>query len=410
MHPFNYHTVIQQKLDTLKLSGGYRQFLETERLAETYPSFLYRNEKGVLSAAVNWCSNDYLSMGLHPEVIEAQCSVTADSGVGSGGTRNISGTTIHHVELEKTLAALHQKEAALLFNGAYLANVTVLSTLGKIFPELVFFSDEENHASIIEGIRGSGGKKEIFNHNDLSHLEALLSSYNSSVPKIIVFESVYSISGDVAPVEEIVALAKRFNALTYIDEVHAVGMYGQGGAGIASAAGVQNKIDIINGTLAKGFGVMGGYIAADVLMTDAIRSFGSGFIFTTSLAPGICAAAQKSIELLKDADELREMFSDTVIDIRRALEDRGIPFHKNQSHITRIVIGDENVCKSVAKDLLESYGIYIQPVFYPTVPKGMASLRITSGVRYTKEHIDQLANALESVLVGHGLLHTISIL
>jgi 5-aminolevulinate synthase len=279
-----------------------------------------------------------------------------------------------------------------------------LSTLGKIFPDLVFFSDAENHASIIEGIRGSGCKKEIFNHNDLSHLEQLLSSYNSSTSKIIVFESIYSISGDVAPIAEIVDLAKKYNALTYIDEVHAVGMYGPGGAGVAAFAGVSDKIDIINGTLAKGFGVMGGYIAADALLTDAIRSFGSGFIFTTSLAPGICAAAQKSIELLKDADELRGIFSDTVIDIRKSLEDRGISFHKNDSHITRIIIGDENLCKSVTKDLLESHGIYIQPVFYPTVSKGKASLRITAGVKYTKEHVQELGKALEAVLGVHGLL------
>jgi 5-aminolevulinate synthase len=405
--PTNYHNIIQQKIDALKLSGGYRHFLETERLADAYPSFLYRNERGDISAAVNWCSNDYLSMGLHPEVIEVQCKVVNDSGVGSGGTRNISGTTIYHVELERTLADLHNKEAALLFNGAYLANLTVLSTLGKIFPDMVFFSDEHNHASIIEGIRASGCKKEIFRHNDLDHLDQLLSSKNISTPKIIVFESVYSISGDVAPVAKMVELAKKYNALSYIDEVHAVGMYGPKGAGVASAEGVQDDINIINGTLAKGFGVMGGYIAASSILTDAIRSFGSGFIFTTSLTPGICAAAQKSIELLMEADDLRKSFFNTVAAVRLALMNKGIPFHPNESHITRIVIGDEHLCKSVAAELLDHYGIYLQPVFYPTVSKGFASLRITSGVRYTKEQIEQLGNALEAVLDKYGLLNPV---
>ncbi|MBU3714922.1 MAG: 5-aminolevulinate synthase, partial [Ferruginibacter sp.] len=346
-----------------------------------------------------------LSMGLHPEVIETQCSVTADSGVGSGGTRNISGTTIYHVGLEKTLADLHNKEAALLFTGAYLANITVLSTLGKIFPDIVFFSDEQNHASIIEGIRTSGCRKEIFRHNDLTHLKELLSLYGADIPKIIVFESLYSISGDLSPVAEIVELAKINNALTYIDEVHAVGLYGPGGAGIAAAEGVSDYIDIINGTLAKGFGVMGGYIAANRLITDAIRSFGSGFIFTTSLTPGICAAAQKSIELLKKADEIRKQFAETVMDIRTALGQRNIPYHHNQSHITRIIIGDEQICKSIAKELLIDHGVYLQPIFYPTVGMGSASLRITSGVRYTKQHINQLADALELVLEKYGIMN-----
>lgn len=291
----NYSILFQQKINHLKQQGAYRQFVEVNKSAQHFPSFYYRNYQHILRSAINWCSNDYLCMSIHEEVIAKLSFVAHRSGGGSGGTRNISGTTNHHYELEKTLANWHQKEAALVFNGAYQANVSTLQTLGKHINNLVFISDEYNHASIIQGIKTAGNERKIFKHNNVNHLEEILTNIPLHQPKIIVFESVYSMAGTIANAKEIIALAKQYNALTYIDEVHAVGLYGATGAGILEQENLQTEIDIVNGTLSKSIGVFGGYIAASNTIIDFIRSYSSGFIFTTSLPPAICAAANKSI-------------------------------------------------------------------------------------------------------------------
>jgi 5-aminolevulinate synthase len=394
----DYLKILSDKLDALKESGSYRYFLDVNKSAQHFPRFHYENEMGEKKTAVNWCSNDYMCMSVQEEVIGKLNFVSHRSGAGSGGTRNISGTTIYHKQLEQTLAALHKKEAALLFSGAYLANTTTLNTLGKLFKDVVFISDEENHASLIEGIKGCHAEKHIFRHNDVQHLEEILKNIAPERPKIIVFESVYSISGTISPVEEIVLLAKKYNCLTYIDEVHAVGLYGTDGGGVTSQLQLQKGIDIINGTLAKGFGVIGGYIAADKTIVDAIRSFGSGFIFTTSLPPAICAAAAKSIELLRANDEWRSHFHFNIQLLRKHLKRNEVLFNDNVSHITTITIGDATTCKKVADTLLREYGLYLQPVNYPTVKKGEACLRITTTLKHSEEEMIYLAQSLYKVL------------
>ncbi len=393
----DYNDILIQQISALKKSGNYRYFLDVNKSAQHFPRFYYEDEAGDKHMAVNWCSNDYLCMSIHEEVIGKLSFVTHRSGSGSGGTRNISGTTVYHRELETTLAALHQKESALLFGGAYLANLTTLGTLGKLFPGMIFISDEENHASIIEGMKVARCSKEIFRHNDVVHLEKILAALPLDIPKIIVFESVYSISGTIAPIEEIILIAKKYNCLTYVDEVHAVGLYGKNGGGIAAEKNLQQGIDIINGTLAKGFGVIGGYIAAGKPITDAIRSFGSGFIFTTSLPPAICAAATKSISILKNDHSIREKFHANVKLFRQILKEQGVVFNKNNSHITQIPIGDGTRCKFIADKLLIEFGNYLQPVNYPTVKKGEACLRITVTSKHTRADMLHLAKSLKQV-------------
>jgi 5-aminolevulinate synthase len=401
----NYNDILQQKITSLKESGGYRYFLDVNKSAQHFPRFYYEDETGEKKMAVNWCSNDYMCMSVHEEVIGKLNFVSHRSGAGSGGTRNISGTTIYHKELEKKISALHKKEAALLFSGAYLANTTALNTLGKLFKEVVFISDEENHASLIEGMKGCHAEKFIFRHNDTNHLEEILQSIAADRPKVIVFESVYSISGTIAPVEEIILLAKKYNCLTYIDEVHAVGLYGEDGGGITSQLNLQSGIDIINGTLAKGFGVVGGYIAASKNIVDAIRSFGSGFIFTTSLPPAICAAATKSIELLSGNNGWRNEFHANIKLLRSKLKQQGIFFNDNNSHITSITIGDESTCKKMADTLLREFGLYLQPVNFPTVKKAEACLRITVTLKHKEAEMTYLAESLQKVFfsVKHPL-------
>ena len=394
----DYQSFLNQRLQGLKESGAYRYFLEVNKSAQHFPNFYYTDEQGKQHAAVNWCSNDYLSMSTHEEVITKLGFVTHRSGTGSGGTRNISGTTNHHKELERTLAAWHKKEAALLFNGAYQANVTTLQTLGKNIPGLVFFSDERNHASIIEGIRGCKNEKKIFRHNDIEHLEELLQSTPSDKPKLIVFESVYSMSGTISPVKAIARLAEKYNALTYVDEVHGVGLYGETGGGILEEEGQQQAIDIINGTLSKAVGVFGGYIAASATIIDFIRSFGSGFIFTTSLPPAICAAANKSIQFIQQNNELRKHFFENVNQLRTVFHNNGIDFRQNDSHITIIPIEDATRCRQNANQLLEKHGIYLQPINYPTVPVGEECLRIIITARHQPKHINHLAYSLKKIL------------
>jgi 5-aminolevulinate synthase len=393
----NYNNILQEKISSLKQSGQYRYFLDVNKSAQHFPKFYFENESCEKKSAVNWCSNDYMCMSVHEEVISKLCFVAHRSGSGSGGTRNISGTTNYHRELEYVLARLHQKEASLLFGGAYLANTTALSTLGKLFTNAVFISDEENHASIIEGIRASGCSKIIFQHNNVAHLQTILESIPETQPKIIVFESIYSISGSMAPIEEIILLAKKYNALTYIDEVHAVGMYGENGAGLCDQLGLQSGVDIVNGTLAKGFGVVGGYIAASKNMVDAIRSMGAGFIFTTSLPPAVCAAATKSIEILRDS-HYRKVFHNNVQLLRNKLDVMEIPYGKNPSHITPVHIGNAAICRSIADELLLTHGLYLQPVNFPTVKVGEECLRITVTSRHTEADMEQLAKALKLVM------------
>jgi 5-aminolevulinate synthase len=395
----NYADIFAHKLNELKDSGTYRYFLNVNKSAQHFPIFYFEDADGEKHRAINFCSNDYLAMSVHEEVISKLAYVSNRVGAGSGGTRNISGSTIYHRELENTIASLHQKSAALLFGSAYLANLTALSVIGKIMPDVVFISDEKNHASIIEGIKASGSEKKIFPHNNLEALEEILKQIPINKPKVIVFESVYSMSGSVAPIVDIVLLAKKYQALTYIDEVHAVGIYGDNGGGMTEQLGVQSGIDIVNGTLSKGFGVFGGYIAGDAILVDAIRSLGSGFIFTTSLPPAICAAAVKSIELLRNNKEIRTSYHQKVKELRKLLEVNKIPYVSNSTHITPIPIGNEVDCKAISDLLLYQHGIYIQPIVYPTVNKGESCLRITITNKHDLPEMEKLVDALRKVML-----------
>ncbi len=390
----DYNGILEQRIHNLKQDGSYRYFLDVQKSARHFPRFYFEDADGNKRSAINWCSNDYLCMSIHEEVINRLTRVAHQSGTGSGGTRNISGTTVYHRELEETLAALHQKEGALLFGGAYLANVTTLSTLAALIPGLVFISDERNHASIIEGIRNSRTEKIIFRHNDADHLEQILMKLPPEQPKLIVFESVYSMNGSIAPMTDIILLAKKYNALTYADEVHAVGLYGNDGGGISAALGVRQGIDIINGTLAKGFGMTGGYIAANRVIVDAVRSFGKGFIFTTSLPPAVCAAATAGIGIVRDNPALRTAFHKNVKRLREVLTCYGISWLYNDAHITPVRIGDAVLCQDVASRLLHESGIYVQPVNYPTVPKGEECLRIIVTPRHREADMIHLAKSL----------------
>jgi 5-aminolevulinate synthase len=401
----DYQKIFEQQLQQLKDNGSYRHFLEVNKSAQHFPNFYYQDQSGVQCSAVNWCSNDYLCMSTHEEVIGKLSHVTYKSGTGSGGTRNISGTTIYHRELEQVLAQWHKKEAALLFNGAYAANVTTLQTLGKNIPGLIFISDERNHASIIEGIRGCKNEKKIFRHNDTDHLKELLQSIPADRPKIIVFESVYSMSGSIAPVKEIAALAREFNALTYIDEVHGVGLYGETGAGILEREALQDEIDIVNGTLSKSIGVFGGYIAASAILVDFIRSHGSGFIFTTSLPPAVCSAATKSIKIIQQNSAGRKGFHDNVKQLRQALTENEVGFLNNPSHITIVPVKGAVHCRAIANELLDKQGVYLQPINFPTVPKGEECLRIIVTARHQPKHINHLAFSLSKIIHGNHQAH-----
>ena len=395
---FSYDSFLKNKLQQLKDSGSYRYFLEVNKSAQHFPHFHYSTDEDVQRSAVNWCSNDYLCMSTKEDVIAKLGFVTHRSGTGSSGTRNISGTTIYHRELESTLAQWHKKEAALLFNGAYTANVTALQTLARHIPGLVFISDERNHASIIEGMRGCKSEKKIFRHNDVAHLEEMLRSIPIDQPKLIVFESVYSISGTIAPIKRIIQLARQYNALTYADEVHAVGLYGETGAGIFEKENLQHEIDILNGTLSKAIGVFGGYIAASATIVDFIRSYGNGFIFTTSLPPAICSAANKSIQLIQQNHSWRNEFHQNVLLLRKVLKEYEIKFTPNDSHITSVPVGEAKRCRQVANELLNKQAVYLQPINYPTVPVGEECLRIIITARHQPRHINHLAYSLNKIL------------
>ena len=392
----DYAKVFQEQIDRLHAEGRYRVFADIKRRCGAYPQAEQFSGDTARPVTV-WCSNDYLGMSQNPTVRQAMHEAIDAVGAGSGGTRNISGTTHYHVELEAELADLHGKEAALLFTSAYVANDATLSTLVKLMPGAVIFSDEKNHASMIAGIRHGGGEKRIWRHNDPEHLEELLKEYPLSTPKIIAFESVYSMDGHIAPLAAICDLAEKYGALTYLDEVHAVGMYGPRGGGIAERDGVMDRIDIINGTLAKGFGVMGGYIAASRACCDAIRSYAPGFIFTTSVAPAIAAGALASIRHLKVSQIERARHQERARTLKAKLKARDLPVMDNPSHIVPVLVGDPVRCKAVTDTLLDFYGIYVQPINYPTVSRGTERIRLTPTPLHTDEHIDWLATSLSSL-------------
>ena len=393
----DYKKIFRESLDELKKDGNYRIFADLEKIAGNFPQALNYKDNSVSEVTV-WCSNDYLGMSQNDIVIESMIEAVKKVGAGSGGTRNISGTNHYHVLLERELCYLHQKEAALLFNSGYLANQATLSTLGKKLPDCVFFSDEKNHASMIQGMRNSGAKKIIFEHNNINDLENKL-KINKSKSKVIVFESVYSMDGNFSPIKEICDLAEKYNALTFLDEVHAVGIYGKRGAGVAEERGVMERIDVIQGTLAKAFGVIGGYITGNRELIDFIRSFASGFIFTTSLPPCIAAGAYSSIRHLKFSDQEREKMFFIVNKLKSFLKKNEIPFLDNGSHIVPVIIGDAKLCKKASNILLDNYKIYVQPINHPTVPKGTERLRITASPNHTERMVKDLANALKNVFL-----------
>ena len=392
----SYDHILAQAIGRLKAEGRYREFADICRIRGRFPRALYRGQGGEREVTV-WCSNDYLGMGQHPSVLAAMHEAIDEVGAGSGGTRNISGTTHYHVELEQELADLHGKDAALLFNSGYLANEATLSSLVRALPNCIVLSDELNHASMIEGIRHGGGEKYIWRHNDLSDLEAKLKTLAPDRPKLIAFESVYSMDGDIAPLAEICALAKRYGALTYLDEVHAVGMYGECGGGIAEREGLLDDIDIIEGTLAKAFGLMGGYIAANATIIDAIRSFAPGFIFTTSIAPAIASGATAAIRHLKASSLERQLQSKHAKLLTVSLRARGLPVTETESHIVPLIVGDPVKCKALTDRLLSDFSIYVQPINYPTVPKGTERLRLTPGPLHGELEISKLVAALDQL-------------
>ncbi|OJW50343.1 MAG: 5-aminolevulinic acid synthase [Alphaproteobacteria bacterium 41-28] len=392
----DYESFFKQKLQDIKIEGRYRIFADLERCAKDFPYAFYNNE-GNSRRVVVWCSNDYLAMGQHEKVLNAMTEATRRVGAGAGGTRNISGTSHYHVLLEREIADLHDKEAALIFSSGYVSNEASISTLASHLPECVVFSDAHNHASIIQGIRYSGAQKEIFRHNDSLHLRELLSRYPKERPKLIVFESVYSMDGDIAPIESFCDLAEEYNALTFIDEVHAVGMYGHKGGGIAQKEKQAHRLSIIEGTLGKAFGVVGGYIASTTDLVDFVRSFASGFIFTTSMPPGVAAAALASIQHLKVSQTERLQHQETVSKVKRRLIQAGIPFIPTPSHIIPILVRNARQCQLASERLLKEHNIYVQPINYPTVPRGTERLRITPSAVHTNQMIDELVDALKSV-------------
>lgn len=393
----SYESQLEQAISRLHDEGRYRTFIDIERENGEFPNAIWRHPDGSQHPVTVWCGNDYLGMGQHPIVLKAMHDALDSAGAGSGGTRNISGTTRFHNELESELADLHSKESALLFTSAYIANDATLSTLPKLFPGLIIYSDALNHASMIEGIRRNGGAKRIFRHNDVDHLRELMAADDQNAPKLIAFESIYSMDGDFSPIREICDLAEEFGALTYLDEVHAVGMYGARGAGIAERDGLMNRIDIINGTLAKAYGTMGGYIAASAKLCDAVRSYAPGFIFTTSLPPAIAAGAAASVSYLKTNDELRERHQTQAKILKLRLKGLGLPIIDHQSHIVPVIVGNPIHTKKLSDMLLIDFGIYVQPINFPTVPRGTERLRFTPSPVHGTREIDELVKAMDDL-------------
>ena len=392
-----YATRIDRALERLHEEGRYRTFIEIERKRGAFPYATWTHPDGTERPVTVWCGNDYLGMGQHPVVIDAMHRAIDAAGAGSGGTRNISGTTIYHRELEQELADLHRKQAALLFTSAYIANEATLSTLPKLFPGLVIVSDELNHASMINGIRNGRCEKHIFRHNDLAHLREILAGLDPDAPKVVAIESLYSMDGDFGPIAGVLDLCDEFGALSYVDEVHAVGMYGPRGGGIAERDGLMGRIDIINGTLAKAYGVMGGYIAASARMVDAIRSYAPGFIFTTSLPPAIAAGAAASVRHLKTDRALRDHHRTQARILKMRLKGLGLPIIDHGSHIVPVHVGNPVKCKMISDRLLEDHGIYVQPINFPTVPRGTERLRFTPSPVHTPDDMDHLVGAMDAL-------------
>jgi 5-aminolevulinate synthase len=391
----NYENFFSSALEMLHREGRYRVFADIERIVGRFPHAIWHSHGGKREI-IMWCSNDYLGMSQHPKVVGAMVETAARMGTGAGGTRNIGGTNHPLIELESELADLHRKEAALVFTSGYVSNQTGISTIARLMPDCFILSDSLNHNSMIEGIRQSGCKKVIFRHNDLAHLETLLKDAGER-PKFIIFESIYSMDADIAPIGEICELAAEYKALTYLDEVHAVGMYGRRGGGVAERDGVMSHVDIIEGTLAKAFGCLGGYIAACARICDAVRSYAPGFIFTTALPPAICAAACASIRHLKNSEWERERHQTSVARTKAVLTSAGLPVMPSTTHIVPIAVGDPEKCKAASELLLEQHGIYIQTINYPTVPKGTERLRITPSPYHDNSLIDMLAAAMVDV-------------
>ena len=391
----DYNNALNHALDSLHNEGRYRTFIDIERRKGQFPHATWTRPDGSQQDITVWCGNDYLGMGQHPVVLNAMHEALDATGAGSGGTRNISGTTVYHKRLEAELADLHDKEAALVFTSAYIANDATLSTLPRLFPGLIIYSDELNHASMIEGIRRNGGAKRVFKHNDLADLRAKLAADDPAAPKLIAFESVYSMDGDFGPIAGIVELAEEFGALTYLDEVHAVGMYGPRGGGVAQKLGLSDRIDIINGTLGKAYGVMGGYIAASAKMCDAVRSYAPGFIFTTSLPPVVAAGAAASVAHLKTDQALRDLHQERAAVLKLRLKGMGLPIIDHGSHIVPVIIGDTVHTKKISDMLLRDHGIYVQPINFPTVPRGTERLRFTPSPLHDPKMMDALVHAMD---------------
>ena len=397
MDRFDYPSALRSALDHVRQEGRYRVFADLKRHRGAFPLATWTRPDGQEREVAVWCSNDYLGQGQNPVVTGAMHAAIDAVGSGSGGTRNISGTTHYHVSLEHEIADLHGKAGALLFTSGYVANEGALSTLAKVLPGLIIYSDALNHASMIAGIRNGGGERHVFRHNDLEHLEQLLAVAPAGAPKLIAFESVYSMDGDISDIRGTIALAKKYGALTYLDEVHAVGLYGPRGAGVAERDGCMAEIDIIEGTLGKAFGVMGGYIAADVDLIDAVRSYAAGFIFTTSIPPALAAGAAASIRWLKEHDEVRVVHQERAETLKRRFREIGLPVLPSVSHIVPVMVGHAGHCKMISDILLEDYGIYVQPINYPTVPRGTERLRFTPTPFHTDGMMDHLVQSMDTM-------------
>ena len=392
----DYDGIFSNAIAGIKDEGRYLVFMDIERKNGDFPSAIWHTEAGEKEIVV-WCSNDYLGMGQHPDVIKSMKDAIDKVGTGSGGTRNISGTHHYHVMLEEELADLHDKEAALLFTSGYNSNEASISTIAKLLPGCIIYSDKLNHASMINGVLGGKCEKRIFRHNDVEHLEQLLSNDDPKKPKIILFESVYSMDGDFAPIQEFCDLADKYNCMTYMDEVHAVGMYGPRGGGVAEELGLMDRVDIIEGTLGKAFGLMGGYITASKNIVDCVRSFAAGFIFTTSLSPTITAGALASVRHLKNSTIEREVHQERAATLKTKMREAGLPVMPSNSHIVPLLVGDPIICKQVSDMLLNEYGIYVQPINYPTVPRGTERLRFAPNPLHNDDMMEHLVTSLKAV-------------